>query len=321
MVLLGWILYLARNVVAALLLAIVFSTAFDHIVTFLEKKKIPRILGTLLIYITAIFTVGLILYTFVPLALSELSNLLKYSNKFLGPISEKVNLEQIITTLSFDLNKITDLLFSGDISIIDLTSKVLGGLLYVIAIFAVSFYLTVGRGGVEKFLVAILPTAYEAKALTIYSKVTHKIGKWLTGQIFASLFMGTATFIGLWLLGVKYSLFLGLMAGVLELIPYVGPILTGALAVLIGLGDSVSLALYALILFTVIQQLESHAIIPLVMRYTTALNPVVTLTALLIGGTVFGIVGMILSVPIAVMFQEIVEDWAGTKQARRGLGL
>jgi len=133
--------------------------------------------------------------------------------------------------------------------------------------------------------------------------------------------MAGATFIGLWLLGVKYSLFLGIMAGVLELIPYVGPILTGGLAVLIGLGDSASLAVYALILFTVLQQLESHVLIPMVMKYTITLNPVVTMTALLIGGTVFGIPGMILSVPIAVMFQEIVEDWAGTKQARRGLGL
>jgi len=321
MMLFVWLLYLARDVLTALLLAIVFSTAFDHIVSYLEKKRIPRILGTIIIYLGAIFVFGLIIYTFVPLALSELNNLLAYADKILGPAAESEKIKAALETLKFDIGRITDLLFSGDISIVDLTSKVLGGLLYVLAIFAISFYLTVGRGGVEKFLIAILPHDYEAKVIGIYTRVNHKIGRWLTGQLFASVIMAGATFIGLWLLGVKYSLFLGIMAGVLELIPYVGPILTGGLAVLIGLGDSASLAVYALILFTVLQQLESHVLIPMVMKYTITLNPVVTMTALLIGGTVFGIPGMILSVPIAVMFQEIVEDWAGTKQARRGLGL
>jgi len=321
MVMLGWILYLARDVLAALLLAIVISTAFDPIVSLLEKKKIPRILGTLIIYILAIFVIGLIIYTFVPLALSELNNLLIYSNKFLGPVADALNVQGVVETLTLNLSQLTDLLFSGNLSLIEVTSRFLGGIFFAIAIFALSFYLTVGRGGVEKFLIAVLPAAYEAKVINIYERVTRKIGRWLTGQIFISLIVGLTTFLGLWFLGVKYSLLLGILAAILEIIPYVGPIFTGSLAVLVGLGESLTLGVYAFILFTIIQQLENHILMPLVMRFTTALNPVVILTALLIGGEVFGIFGLILAVPVAVLFEEMFEDWADHKQARRGLGL
>jgi len=321
MVILGWILYLARDVVAALLLAIVISTAFDPIVSLLEKKKIPRILGTLIIYILAIFVIGLIIYTFVPLALSELNNLLLYSNELLGPVSETLNVQGVVEVLTSNLNRFTDVLFSGNLSLIEVTSRFLGGVFFALAIFALSFYLTVGRGGVEKFLIAVLPAAYEAKVINIYVRVTHKIGRWLTGQIFISLIVGLVTFLGLWLLGVKYSLLLGILAAVLEIIPYVGPIFVGSLAILVGLGESLALGVYAFILFTIIQQLENHILMPLVMRFTTALNPVVILTALLIGGKVFGVFGLILAVPIAVIFQEMLEDWTETKQSRRGLGL
>lgn len=321
MVVLGWFLYAARGVVVTLLLAIVISAAFDPVVSYLARKRIPRILGTIIIYLVAFFIIGLVIYAFVPIALEELTDLIKYSKKFLGPVGEQANIENIVNALSLNLNKFADLLFSGNISLIDIASRFLGGLFSVIALFVLSFYLTLGRDGVGKFLLAILPAAYEAKVINIYGRVTHKIGRWLTGQLFISLVAGLVIFIGLWLLGVKYSLLLGILAGVLELIPFVGPIFTGAVSILIALGTSTSLALYTFIFFIVIQQLESHVLTPIVMRYTTTLNPVVILTALLIGGKVFGVVGLILGVPVAVLFQEMIEEWTDHKQTRRGLGL
>jgi predicted PurR-regulated permease PerM len=189
----------------------------------------------------------------------------------------------------------------------------------VVAVFALSFYLTVGRDGVERFLRAILPSAYERKALHIYSHVSGKIGKWLTGQLIISAVVGLITFLGLWLLGVRYSLLLGFLAAIAELVPYVGPIITGSIAILIGLSDSVPLGIYVFILFIIIQQLENNVLLPVVMRYTTTLNPVIILTALLIGGKVFGIVGLVLAIPFAVLVQEIIEDWVLTKEARKGI--
>ncbi len=321
MVLLGWVLFLARDVVAALFLAIVISTAFDPIVSYLESKKIPRVIGTLAIYLVAIFIIGLIIYAFVPIALSEFSNLIKYTSKIFGTTPETFQLQGFVATLNSDLQKLTDLLFSGSVSLVDIATKFLGGVISAVSVLAISFYLTLGRGGVGKFFLAILPSVYETKVIHLYARVERKISRWLTGQLFLSLVVGVAIFLGLWILGVKYSFLLGLLGGLLELVPYVGPILTGSLAVLVGLDQSVSMGLYVLILFIVILQLENHLLVPLVNRYTTALNPAVILTALLIGGKVFGIIGIILAVPISVLFQEILEDWAEAKHSRRGLGL
>lgn len=321
MVLFAWTLFLARDVVASLFLAIVISTAFDPIVSYLATKKIPRVIGTLGIYLVAIFVIGLIVYAFVPIALSEFSNLIKHNSGLFGTVSGTFQLQDLIATLNSNLQKLTDILFSGNVSLVDIATKFLGGLISVVSVLAISFYLTLGRGGVENFFVAILPSVYEVKVINLYARVERKIGRWLSGQLFLSLVVGVAIFLGLWILGVKYSFLLGLLGGLLELIPYVGPILTGSLAFLIGLDQSFSMAIYVLIMFIVIMQLENHLLVPLVNRYTTALNPAVILTALLIGGKIFGIIGIILAVPVAVLFQEILEDWAEAKHSRRGLGL
>ncbi len=129
--------------------------------------------------------------------------------------------------------------------------------------------------------------------------------------------MGLMVFLGLWLLGVKYSLTLGILAGLLELVPFVGPIFAGSVAVLVALGESVTLGIYVLILFIVLQQIEGQILIPLVTRYTTSLNPAVVLISLLVGGETLGFVGLVLAVPVAVFMQEIVENWTQYKARRR----
>jgi len=319
MVILAWIAFLARDVVVALLLGIVASMAFDPVVSFLEKKKIPRILGTLLIYLVAIVAIGFIIYTFIPIALSEFTHLANQLSEILGSATGAFEFENLVEGFVKGVEEIQNTVLGNSISLIGLTSKVLGGVFFAITIFVLSFYLTVGRDGVEKFLIAILPAAYEGKAIAIYSRIERKIGRWLAGQLFLSLVVGLATWLGLSLLGVKYSLFLGVLAGIAELVPYVGPIFTGSVAILISFTVSIPLALSVLILFIIIQQIENHLLLPMVMRYTTTLNPVVTLVALLIGAKVFGVVGLILAVPVAVLVQELLEEWVATKQTQREL--
>lgn len=316
LIVLGWILFLSRDIVAAILLAIVFSAAFDPIVTFLEERRLPRLLGTLLIYLLAALIVGFVMYAFIPIALSEISSLLDgSSNLTAGGLP--FGLDSVVAHFSESLGAFNDFLTGSNASLIQVISTFLGGVLMAVAIFVLSFYLTIGRDGVERFLYAILPVAYEHKAVQIYERVRRKIGRWLLGQFFISLVVGVATFVGLRALGVKYSLFLGLLAAVAELVPYVGPIFTGGLAMVIALGQSTSLIIYVFFLFLVIQQLENHILQPLVGRYTTTLNAVVVISALLIGGKVFGIVGVILAVPVAVFVQEIIEGWVEVKQTRR----
>ncbi len=317
MLLFVWTVYLAYDVILAVILAIIISSAMDPPVSYLEGKRIPRILGTLALFLVAALVIALIAYTIVPLAIFEVNTLLANMNQASGAIFDILQSSQAIDALKASLNQVSNALISGNISLADIVSNFLGGAFLALSVFVLSFYLTLGKDGVEKFLVTVLPSAYEDQVLAIYTTVRRKIGRWLEGQIFLSLAMGVLVFFGLWLMGVKYSLTLGILAGVLELVPFVGPIFSGSMAILVSLTHSPGLALYVLILFILLQQLENHVLVPAVTRFTTSLNPIVVLIALLIGGKTFGFIGLILAVPVAVSVQELVDGWTERKARRR----
>ena len=321
MLTLAVILFIAKDILIAIFLALVISAALDPLVTWFEKKRIPRLLSTLILYIAIIFSIALVAYVVIPIALAEFNILLSTLSRYSGTLFDFIDTSGLINSINEALGKITNVLLSGSTSLLEIGTKFLGGLTTALSVFVLSFYLTVGKDGVERFLVTILPSIYEDRVLSVYKRIKRKIGHWLTGQFVLSIGVGFLVFLGLWVLGVKYSLLLGIIAGIFELVPYVGPIFSGSLAVLVGLTHSLPLAFYTLILFIIIQQLENNVLVPLVSKLTTDLSPVVILIALLIGAQVFGFVGLLLAVPAAVLFQELLEEWSVAKARRKGLGI
>ena len=313
MVILVSIFYYALDIWVAVFLAIVISSALDASVSWLERKKIPRIVGTLAIYILLVVAIALILYAILPVALAELSSLLKSFGKFDGTALGLEEANKIITVVNESLTRVTNLLLSGNISFVDILSKFIGGVSLAIAVFVLSFYLTVDRDGVEKFLLEVMPAGYEDKVLEVYYRTRVKIGQWLYGQLLLSLSVGTAVFFGLWFIGVKYSLVLGILAGLLEIVPYVGAVFSGLIAFLIATSDSSMVGFYVLALFVLIQQAEGTLLVPLLMRLTTSVHPAAVLISLLVGAKIFGFVGIVLAVPLTVMIQELVDSWANEK--------
>jgi len=321
MLILVSIFYVALDIWVAALLSIVISSALDASVTWLEKKKIPRVVGTLGIFILVILIFALVLYTVVPIALSELNILLKNIGKADKTYFGFEEVAKMIAAVNDSLGKLTNVLLSGSASFIDTVSKFLGSLTLVIAVFILSFYLTVDRDGVEKFLLAVVPTGYEDKTLEVYYRTREKIGGWLYGQIFLSLSIGVAVFLGLWIIGVKYSLVLGILAALLEIVPFVGPILSGAIAFLIAMSQSFNAGIYTFFLFLIIQQAEGVLLAPVFMKLTTNLHPALILISLLIGGRLFGLVGIVIAVPMSVALQEIMENWSKEKTRRKAAAL
>ena len=308
-------LFWARQALIILFLAIVISSSIDGLVSWLQRKKIPRIFGTLLIFLVALTILALLLYTLIPIAIFELQSLLGNLKKIEIPIFGALDISQFVGIDKYlgNLGNLADVLFSGGASFLNIVAAVFGNLALIIATLVLSFYLTVNRAGVEKFLRIILPIIYEDYIVGIYLRARKKMGRWLQGQILLMLVVGAATTIGLWILGVKYSLILGILAGVLEIVPIVGPIFSGTIAFLVAISESWILGLYVIILFLVIQQAESHLLIPLIMRKTVGISPVVVVIALLAGSQIAGLVGIILAVPTAVVLQEVIEDWERKK--------
>jgi predicted PurR-regulated permease PerM len=167
----------------------------------------------------------------------------------------------------------------------------------------------------------LLPDVYEKPVLTIFNNFKTKIRRWFAAQLGLSLVVGVVMSLGLWLLGVRYALVLGIIAAILELVPLIGPVVAGAVALLIALTDSFTLGLYVIGLTFIVQQLENHVLIPVLMGKTLNVHPVIVIVSILAGAQIAGFVGILLAVPIAVAAQEIFYYLAEKKNHRSALGI
>ena len=323
-VMLGFVVYTGIDVILGFFLAIVIAAALDAPITWLQKKRIPRVVGALGIFAALLIFAAALIYAVVPIAISEFTNLFTNATHLKGSADSSlgfIKLSQVSSVIVERFNTLANSLITGDVSLLAVASFLFGGVFLAVAVFVLSFYLTVGQDGVEKFILATVPTSYEDYALDLYFRVRHKIGKWLKAQVILSIIVAISVFVGLWLLDVDYALLLALLAGLFEIVPFVGPVFSGGVAILISLSNSFTVALYTLALFVVVQQVESHILVPSVMRFTANLNPALVIIALMLGGAVFGFSGLVLAVPAAVLLQEVAADWENKKHRRRGLGL
>lgn len=314
MVIFAVALYFLKDVLLILFLALVISSALDSPIDFLEQKRIPRILGTLLVFVSVLSVLVLILYTVVPLAILESKNLFRGLNKLEVPALGPFGTSQFIENWTSGLEKFAETMLSGGASFIGVISSIFGGIAFVIATFVLSFYLALHKNGVENFLKAVLPAKSEEYVVGIYLRARQKLGLWLKGQLILSVIVGLVVFLGLLILGVKYSLILGILAAILEMVPYVGPVFTGIIAFLLAVPESWALGISVAIFFLIVQQLENNLLIPVVMRKTVGIHPVVAVISMLAGAQLAGFVGIILAVPVAVVIQEIIESRAEKKR-------
>lgn len=308
-----------RHVVALLFLAIVISSALDAPLNWLERRKIPRIMGILFILITGFSVVALLLYTVVPIAVIEMRDLTENVGALEASLGSFVGVQNIGSTIGTELGTLGASFAGNEFSATKLIPQIFENLVMVVTVMVISIYLAWYRDGIEGFLRAVLPIEYEQYSIGVLHRVRKKIGKWLEGQILLSLIVAITSFIGLKLLGVKYALVLALLAGGLEIIPFVGPIVAGALAFLVGISQSVTLGIATVILFFVIHQLEAHIVLPLVMRKTTGIHPVIVALSIVAGYQLYGFIGIILAIPFVVVIQELVDDFTARKHRQPAL--
>ena len=303
------VLFLGRRVLVALFLAIIISAGLEEAVTFLERRKIPRTLGVILIFLAAALFLLFVLYAMLPLVIADL-------NLILTSLQDGSNEGWLRSITSFDatqsvnslIKEISTSLFSDGVSPFGVFSQVLGGLALAASVLVGSFYLSLTRDGVPRFIRLVFPMNYEAVALRIYERSRRKISSWFRTQLLLSLIMGFLVGITLLILGVKHAILIGVLAGIFEIVPYVGPIFSGALAMVVSLESSVALAFYTLIAFLALNQLESHFLVPILTKRAVGLHPVIVIVAMLLGAQVGGFLGLIVAVPAAAVLQESIEE-------------
>ena len=310
-------LYLSIDILVAVFFAIIISSGLNPFVTLLERVKVPRVLGTILVFIFILGAFSAIIYAVTPVVIDQVNALLE---QFFPLFADVFGLDTHRFSNIFELSVerfmgLTS--FGQGGQILEFSQSVIGNATLFLAVIAIAFYLLVDNRGVERFLKAILPEQNEDPVTNIFLRARKKVGYWLQAQILLSFFVGLLVFLSLLIIGVPHALLIGILAGFFEIIPFVGPVFTGTIGVLIALSESTTLGLYALILFVVIQQLENNILIPVFMRKAVGLHPVAILVSLLVGANLFGFVGLILAVPATVIMQEFIDDWSARKKSAR----
>ncbi len=179
----------------------------------------------------------------------------------------------------------------------------------IVIILVVGLYLAAEPGLYRRGLVKLTPPSARARVSTTLDAVGAALRRWLLGQSLAMLSIGLVIGIGLWALGVPMALALGILAGVLEFIPYIGPFCAAIPAVLIAFAQSPFDALYVALLFFAVQELENWALIPLIDRWAVKLPPALTILSLVIFGVLFGIPGIIVAAPLMIVVMIVVEKF------------
>ena len=328
-ILLGLVfLYLVRDVIVILFLAIIIASAVGPFANWLEEKKIPRLLGVLILYLAFFGLVIFLLSLVVPFLASELGQLTQALPKFVSSLSGALEkAQQTTSSRYFDFfSEIQNLLDSFaqflqvySQSAINLVVNIFGGVLSFVAIIIISFYLSVMRRGIIGFISSVLPEKYESYIVGLWKRAEFKVGRWLQGQLLLALSVGLMVFVGLSLLGVKYALLLGILAMVLEIVPMVGPVLSAIPGLILAFSQSPILGIWVLVFYIAVQQIENHIFVPLILGKTLGLNPVTVIIALLVGGKIAGILGLLLAVPVAVIIVEILDDLAKHKESRKAV--
>ncbi|MFH1207004.1 MAG: AI-2E family transporter [Patescibacteria group bacterium] len=317
------LIYLLRDVILIILVSFILASALNPWVNALQRRRIPRVLATVIIFLAFFGTFVLILVLLIPPIATQITdiskNLPSYYNRIMTDFEKfkDFSLQQnILNSLQNSLQSLQSNLGQTAAGVFSTVASVFGGFVSFIFMVVITFYMLLEENALKKFIKSVTPSKYQPYIFQLINRAQDRLRLWLRGQLILCLIIGFLAWLGLTILGVKYSLVLGLWAGLTEFIPYLGPFLGGIPAVFIALTTgSFIKAVLVLGWYIVIQQLENHLIVPKVMEKTVGLNPLVVIIIMLIGGKLAGMVGILLAVPLALVIKVFAEDFFALKES------
>lgn len=313
------VLWAAREAIMLIYISALIAIGFSPLVRGIERphdgtgrRRIPRVLAILAIYVAIVGVLVLLAFLIVPRVIEQgvaLWNALPGYFAKVSRLLQKYNL----TTHRLSLQEAVQSAPAGAGAVSTVASAlwgVIGGVFGAISILILSFYFLVEAQSLFVYFVRLVPTARRGTVMTVAREAAVKVSAWLSAQFVLAGVMGTFAAVGLGLMGEPYFYVVALIAAVGETIPVVGPIIGGISAVLVALSVSPRLALTVGIYFLILHQLEANILVPKIMERRVGVSPVTVMVALLIGGSLWGVIGAILAIPTAAILSVIVDEIA-----------
>jgi predicted PurR-regulated permease PerM len=314
----AWALFVVRDALLVIYISAIVAIGLAPVVRAIERRgptlrghiRLPRWLAILLIYVLVLGTIIAIGISIVPPLVAQarelwerLPDLLHRGQQFLirmGLLTRELTVREAVQ----------DAPVGGDAlgTVFGAVWGVVGGVFGFVTILILAFYMLVDAENIVRTFVRLFPRAERSRVDDACRRVSLKVSAWLAGQVLLAAIIGGTAALALFLLGVPYFYVLALIAGIGEMIPIIGPIIAAIPAILVALTVSPTQALGVLIFFVVQQQFENHVLVPKVMERQVGVSAVAVIIALLIGGSLLGVLGAILAVPTAAILQVLFEE-------------
>lgn len=315
----AWVLWILRDLSLLVLTAIVIASAIEPGVGFIVRRRVPRFLSVLLMYVLVFGSLFVLFYFFFPPIIADAETFITSVPEYLntlnlpnsaGVIASSDQTQSILTTLvSFQSA------FSGTSGgVLRLFATFFGGIFSLVLVIVLSFYFALQETGVEDFLRLVVPAHWEDYAADLWKRAQKKIGLWMQGQILLSVIIGVLVYLGLLIMGIKYALLLAVFTALAEIIPIFGSLMAGAAAAAVAFTQGgFALALIVAGLYVVVNQFETNLIYPLIVKKVVGLPPLLVIIALIAGWQLAGFLGVLLSMPVAAVALEFLSDFERRK--------
>jgi predicted PurR-regulated permease PerM len=288
-----------KDILLSLFIAYIVMSVCKQPVEALVRRKVGRGLAVFIVFLSFFVAMGYIFSWIIPPLVIE-------TVSFIGHFPRIVESIKPALPINMDTLSLTQYLPNVTNNFIDVVSSVFSNAAFFVSTVFFSIYLTLDPNILTAIFSRYVSKEQLERIVKIDSKIEKRLGKWLLGQLFLMLVIGVFTYIGLLLLGVKYALPLGIIAGLLEAIPNVGPVIAAIPAFFVGFSQAPLLGLFTVFLSIGIQQFENQLIVPMVMKRVVGLHPILTLIVLVVGGRYAGVLGMFFAIPLALVVETII---------------
>ena len=314
-----------KTVVLPVVLALIFYYLLRPVLRLLERFKIPRIWGILIIFLGGIGLLTLLSVLVFPFLRGEFQNLIEefpdyfmrllnntdqfLRNSLVGDYyrDSDFNIEALIATLPTGIADTLQATVTGIITrVTSWISTITGVILSIVIVPFILFYLLKDGDKLPDYFLKLLPPRFRDDTREVLRDADKQLGAYIQGQLIVAFCIGVMVYIGFLIIGMDYALLLGALAMVTSIVPYIGPAIAITPAAIIALVTSPFMLVKLAIVWTVVQLVEGNLISPQVMGKTMYIHPVTIIFVLLTAGSLFGVVGVILGIPMYALLRVIV---------------
>jgi predicted PurR-regulated permease PerM len=305
-----WALAKVWPVFLILICALILAGTLGPIVVWLEQRRVHRGAAILIVLLGLLAVLVGIGFLVIPALITEGKHLMKEAPDFQRRLADYMQQHNLFADRADDIRNAKPGAFLAPLSgsAVRYARSTFELIAYLITTIALAFYLIADRERVRGFVFALIPRPYHVRVARLLKAMGTIVGGYMRGQALTSVMIGGFTYILLVIIGAPNALLLAILAGLTDLIPYVGAVLATAPAVLFALTKGLTQAIIVLVALILYQEFESRVVIPRVYGKTMRLSPVAVTVALLAGGMLFGIIGALIALPMAAAIRAAVEE-------------